>query len=96
VQTLGSLFNWCTPDVISKWEWNKVKASRFILIEVFFLWMEQFNKSGDLMTNCTWGSIAQKDGVEFLRKRVKVSPIFLFSTMDLRSALNVRLLPEYA
>ena len=39
MQTSGSLFNWCTPDVISKWEWNEVKPPRFILFEVFFLWV---------------------------------------------------------
>jgi len=48
MQTSGSLFNWCTPDVISKWEMNEVKAPRFILFEVFLLWMGWFGKSGDL------------------------------------------------
>lgn len=96
MQTSGSLFNWCTPDIISKWEWNEVKTPRFILFKVFFLWMGWFNKSGDLLACSTWGSIAQNDGVKFLRKSVRVSPIFLFSTMDFSSALNVRLLPEYA
>ena len=52
------------------------------------------NKSNNLLVSNTWGSIAQKEGVKFFWKRVRTSPIFLFFTIDLRSAMNVHLLPE--
>ena len=95
-QTSDSLFNWCTPDIISKWKWDEMKAPRLILFKIFLLCMGWFNESDNSLVCSTWGSIAQNDGVEFFQKRVRTSPIFLFFTMDFRSALNVRLLPEYA
>jgi len=38
-QTSDSLFNWCTPDIISKWKWDEVKTPRFILFKIFLLCM---------------------------------------------------------